>query len=230
VAVSVIQRKGAQSSGEVASLPFTLDSSSANDNLILLWVDAYNLGRTITVDDNKGNSYPQVGTTQTNGSYRLMCFACRSISGGAAHQITVHSSGGNSYLTASAVEVSGTDPLAAIVTSFASGSSAAPSSGGITAALGDFLAGGLLHTGSTTTIAPDAPWTETYEAEDNSTNVCLGASDLVAGTAGLIAASWALGASKDWVAGVALVPAEDGEPPDPAVGISRFWFPGGIGV
>jgi hypothetical protein len=107
MAGSVANARKANTSG--ANTTTTTSFSSTAGSTIWVGVSDASGQGSLTISDNKGNTYTQIGTTRTSGSgAQIRRFYCTNIAGGAGHTVTA-TWGSNSDATVHVLELAGTD-------------------------------------------------------------------------------------------------------------------------
>jgi hypothetical protein len=105
MAASVANARKANTSGANTTTTTSFTSTAGST----IWVgvsDASGQG-SLTISDNKGNTYTQIGTTRTSGSgAQIRRFYCANIAGGAGHTVTA-TWGSNSDATVHVLELAG---------------------------------------------------------------------------------------------------------------------------
>lgn len=105
MAGSVANSRKALTSGQNTTTTSSFTSTAGNT----IWVgvsDASGQG-SLTISDNKGNTYTQIGTTQTNASgSQLRRYYCANIAGGSGHTVTA-TWGSNSDAVVAVLELAG---------------------------------------------------------------------------------------------------------------------------
>lgn len=112
---AIVQLKKANGAGYVTSFNMTFDSNTTSGNTIICG-GAYNndTAGTLSLSDNKGNTFNQIATGSSGGDTQGTLFYAYNITGGASHQITATMSANFHDIAVICREYSGlttTDPL-----------------------------------------------------------------------------------------------------------------------
>lgn len=200
MAIALVQAKGVQSSGAVASVSLTLDATSTSGNTFVATSQNYRnsgVGSTCTVTDNKSNTWVKPAESSDSNWSCGIHYTSTQLAG-ATHQFTCTQVATNGFVSLTVNEFSGIDTTTPYnASSAANGTSTTPASNNVAVNANGIIVGGYTSDGATTTISPGASMTMTVEDE---TDDCMPYHTLyrIVTTAANYTTNWTLGASRSW--------------------------------
>jgi subtilisin family serine protease len=212
--LSLVQQASAQAKG-VSSMAVSFPNVNSSGNTIIAFVRASTATQTVTVSDDRGNTYVQaVQQVQSSDRHQIHIFYAANIAAG-ANSVTATFSGTNNRPWLALFEYSGLsveNPLD--LTASAQGGDANPSSGNTaqTRSASELIFSGLgLPSGSSVSVSAGAGESILSEEAKAGGSRAATEAETVAST-GVFAATYTLSASANWSVAVATFAAESTAP------------------
>lgn len=202
MAIAFVQNLGNLSTGSATFLTGTFASPTVNGNFIATSTRVGATGRTVTVDDNKTNTYAQAkNQVQTTDASEIFCHYAMDILGGASHLVTSSISGAAASIRLTLHEYSGIATSAALDQTNGSEGDAgtALSSGNITTTQADELLFGAGGNSASGTLSLGTDYSNLAVSLSAAGLHRLGAEDRIVASTGTYSATFTNSPSTNWM-------------------------------